>query len=769
MFRNTGLELSPRAASAPFCGLRASYLAGSIGLLFSFTGSAALAHSGPTSVMLPVTRPVPAPAHGPVSNAGSHLPPSGKTHLFLNTRGASAIFSGARDLDLASSSGQFSASSLGSFSQLTIDVGGKKTVLDMGSNLTGAELVAAAQVLSTGKQTLSLAKDGAASGGSLRLSTTSLSQIDSALGGTLQSLDLPKHVELVDSLSSLSLGGSLVNYGSVLAQAPGGSSISAQSLVNAGGASIISSKGTDLSLQVQNSIANQGTILSGNSLTMTAASITNLADHGRGGVVSAAQDISLNSPSIVNSGMIKSGNGSISFENPNSIIINNAGGTSQALKGNIDVRNASYAGDGDVTITGGNLLSQQLNLNAVNGIVDVGVNQVSGVVNANADCAHINAASGNLQLGNMNVSGDPTYFNETGNVIIKGILPTNGNDLAIAAGGSILSGGGVLDTNAATNGGTLTLVAGADFTTNGASSGQADGFTTLTFTPSNNATNPGQGTVKGGLIDLTGGNGGTAPISGINTGSTGGGNGGNVVLVAYAGSGGKSGTVTLPNSVTIVTGGAKTNKAGFVEVVAGGTSGTTINLGNIDTSAKTTSGSISIVTGTPGVASASIFNGTLVGSFGLDFTAGKPSMSLGTLTAPGASVFLTGGQNVSFSAINTAGIAGTASPGAAGSAGGNGGLALIKCQGNITGGSILTYGGGGGGGASSFTGGGGGNGGSVTLTTNGVIALSGGINAAGGGGGGGGGASDTRVLLLATAAKVATALSLQSPAARALR
>ncbi len=742
MLKASGCKSRIIPAPVPQPGLRQCYLGGTIGLVFSFSGTAALANSGNTT-FAPLVNHIP---HGqnivawPASNIHS-LP--GAPTLRSKTpilNGTALLGNGPGDLNLGSASNKLPAALLGNFNQLTIDVGGKSTVLNVNTSLTDAEYVAAGQVLAGGKQTLVINKEGIASGGSLSLNTNSLSLIDSAMGGTIHSLDVPTHVSVIDDLTNLNLSGALVNYGTVLGQARGGVTISADSILNAGSGTITAGRGTDLTLRAQSSITNYGTMSSGKDLAdFSAASLTNINNSANVGKISTPQNLIIDAAAVTNSGLIRSSNANVQFTNANTITVNNGGGTIEALKGNINVRDASYTGLGGITINGGNLLSQQLNLNAAGGNVDIDANQITGVISGNAACSHIETIQGNLLLGNYDVTGDPTYYNQLGNVVIKGILPTGGNDLAIVAGGSILSDGGVLDTSNQTgNGGTLTLVAGANFTSNGGTTGTNDTSSILTFT---DTANPGNGSKTGGMIDLTGKNGGTAAIGGINTTSANGGNGGNLIMIAYAGSGGKSGTINIPTNVPILTGGAQTQNGGRVYIDTGAGKGACITIGDINTSGTSASGSIFITDVKPTAQGVTIQNGMVSGNFSTVLSSTSGNMSIGSITAPGGAFEEDAALNFHFITINVSGFGGTATAGAIGADGGNGGDVQITASGTVTGGSIFAFGGGGGGGAGGFAGGNGGNGGIVGLSGNTII-LSGGINTAGGGGGGGGGATE---------------------------
>ncbi len=664
-------------------------LGAGLGIAFGFTaGDAASAHNCAfvPATFTPVTHNH-AGATSPLTNW--HQSSSGKSILHTSLTPSPTT----DNLNLSGTSASYSAGLLGSFKTITIDVGGTADVVKMSSKLTDAELVAADQVLSGGSQTLTLNARGAAAGGALNLNSSLLTSLDNALGGSVNSITIPKHVTLDDSVSSLNLTGNLVNFGSLVSQSgtAGGNTINAASISNAGN---ISAAKSDLTLNAA-TINNTGTITSGTNLNLGSGVINNV-----GGTMSAGQAINVNNP-------------------------------------------------GGISITGGNMLSQTLNLNAGSSALNVNGANITGVVNDTAGSAHINATSQNFILGNSNVSGDP-LFSTTGNFTISGnVSPTGGAALAIIAGGNITSGtGAALDTSSTVgNGGALTLVAGANFSINPANGD-------LTIIQSNL---PNGGSATGGTINLAGTAKGGAPITRIDTSSTAG-NGGNVIMVAYAGSGAGSGTVTVPTGVTIDTSSTGGNGGG-VMVVAGAAKGISISLGNINASASAgNAGQITLDTSTPLVTNGGLVitpAGKIIGGINIG-----PSAPLAVLPASvlissiqdngvgAGGVQILTGSTVTFTNIDTSGVGGAAgTAGAGGAGGGNGGNVSILAQGSITGNNLLTFGGGGGGGGGGSmaaqkggAGGGGGNAGTITLETfTGNITLNGEANASGGSGGGGGG------------------------------
>jgi hypothetical protein len=657
---------------------------------------------------------------------------SGLWHaLNLHLNGAAGSSTSSSDsLNLGSASQLFSARALGNFSSLTVDIGGKSKVIGVNSMLTAAELAAAAEVLdpSVGKQTIVINSAGIASGGSLILDKAALATIDGALGGSIDSLTVPKHITLADQLTSFNLSGTLTNAGTILAQ--GGTAGGAFSSTNSG-----ASAGPVTQTISASSINNSGTISAaakGEGLTLASSGLTN------SGLIKTDGNLIINVPNVSNSGTVRSAAGDVNFTSSEALTLNNTGGTVQAA-GNINFRDGSYAGGNPIAITGGNLLSQQLNLNAGTGVVQVSGANVSGVVNTNAGVAQVFTDSANLRVGNSDVSGDPLFVNQ-GNIIIEGnqIGPQNGANLSFVAGGNILSGGGTLDTSSAGgSGGQLNLIAGADFTV----STQSNQLTIADLHG---------GSSTGGFIDLTGKNGGTAPITGITTAATGPDatqlySGGAVTMVAFAGSTKGTGTVSIPSSVTINASGADTSSGGNVTIIAGAAGGNAISIGGINASggqnlsqSSNNGAVITLASAMPVISSGT----TVSSSTGLSAPIGMNAtlagnIVTGNLQSSSGTVNISTLGNLSFGTIDVSGYGGNTTS----QVGSVGGYVNVSAT-NITGNNVYAYGGGGAGGASDqngFSGGAGGTASLLTLTATGSVALTGQINVSGGGGGGGGG------------------------------
>ncbi len=190
-----------------------------------------------------------------------------------------------------------------------------------------------------------VAGSGAASGGTVNLNSSLLNGLDNSVGGSIGSLTISHGVKVVDSLNSLSISGSLDNYGSILtASSTKGATdtISAGTILNASGGAIGSYSGgggglfaADPSLTAANSIANNGAITSAGNLTISAPVVNNIAGHNPGAsqtpVMTAAQNVNISTQNLNNSGLISALNGNVNVASSTSLNVANAGGTIQGL------------------------------------------------------------------------------------------------------------------------------------------------------------------------------------------------------------------------------------------------------------------------------------------------------------------------------------------------------------------------------------------------------------------------------------------------------
>ncbi len=604
------------------------------------------------------------------------------------------------NLDLTSTVAVAAPRHLANTNPVNIVVGGNTQTITSSSQLTPAERLAVFQVMRTGQQSIQVGAQGNAVGGSFT--------IGSRLSQHISNLVIPAGVTAIDNASqssTLNLTGNLTNAGNlyVLSTNPAVTSatISAANINNLQGAllsTILPTGGLpgffsaltnlNLSLNAVNNIVNVGRILSAGNLTATAGgSITNTT----AAVMRAVNSVNLISQigTFVNAGSVVSQTGNLNFSTGQLVrdmTINNLGGTLQALNGAINFRDSSFSALSNLSITGGDFLSKELNLNSGQGTVDVAAGNITGLVNLTAGCAHVLAETPDLRFGSLDVSGDPTYYNPTGSITLS-LAPaaTNGQDLAFIAAQDVIIQSGTIDTTQASgNAGNLTIVAGALFG-DPTTGGQVDGDITTTVSITG-------GSATGGAIVLTG----TSPAS-INTQGTGtSSNGGNVTLVAFSGTPAGSlytpGTITVPNAVN--TGGSGTGSNGNVLILAGCTGGTAITTGAINTTGGAAgTGTVNIQNTTPTFSPAgmTITNGVVTGAFHTAPNSQLGSISTGSITTTGANVNLLGGSysiaNPSSDSITTTSIAL------------DGGSVLIFAPNGITTGAIYTSSTGGNGGS----------------------------------------------------------------------
>jgi YVTN family beta-propeller protein len=463
-------------------------------------------------------------------------------------------------MDLSSTQASVAASGAG-----TIASGRHTLDVQTGQMLTPAQALALTQVLQTGQQSLVLSNLGNAVGGSVHLSASATE--------SLSSLVIPRGVTVngdFTNASAMNLSGNLQNHGTLNAYSNNpdfnAAALNANNIFNYRSGTI--STGTnisDLLLNATQDIVNAGMISSSGNLSLVAGnSIVNSSGSSTAAILQAANNLTLVSNNITNTGLVNAlaGNINLQTQNLNNMLVNNMGGTMQASAGSINVRDAAFSAKAHTDLMGGDWLSQSLNINSGTGIVKMNTGDITGQINVNAGEAHILADTANLNLGNINLSGDPTFFNTTGDVTISGSINFDGENLAIVAMRSILStvASGTITTNSTTgNGGNITLVAGASFTSSGAQnvqpSGPGDTTSLLTIKG---------GSATGGKIDLTG-------ITSVNSSSTVG-SGGDVTMVAFAGKGTTAvaggGKIIMPTTSTIDTSGASGQTNGDITIIS---------------------------------------------------------------------------------------------------------------------------------------------------------------------------------------------------------
>ena len=428
--------------------------------------------------------------------------------------------------------------------------------------------------------------------------------------------------------SSINLSGNIVNSGSLFAISSNPqvttASFSALNITNqqgalfssvlpTGGFAGITSNVSQLNLvltAIQN-VVNAGSIMSSGNLSVSAGgSIVNALPTGINGpspIMQAmgAMNLAAQSGSIANAGLISSmtSNININAQLMNSLMVNNAGGRLEAISGQINIGNMlADTIKNNTSVLGGDLISRELNLFSGTGVATIAANNIEGLINISAGEAYVTSATPNLNLGSIQLTGDPAFYNTLGNVVINNPLVFSGQALAIVANGDILTApgvGAISTASGAGDGGAITLVAGAEFTATALIPPPAPGQVAPPIPDANDAnirltiTGPAlSGT--GGKIDL----GGVDPITSFDSSSSTAA-GGNVTLIAYAGTTPGSGTINLPAAVTLTTGGVTSN--GNVAIIAGANSGTPVTIGPINASGAATGGSVSITYAQPAI------------------------------------------------------------------------------------------------------------------------------------------------------------------------
>jgi hypothetical protein len=512
-------------------------------------------------------------------------------------------------LDLASSSQNVTVGSGQLSSPAVIKVGGSPKVVNAGDVLTAAEFTALTQVVNSGSQRLVVDVAGRATAGSFVVN-----ELPQALAG----MTIPSAVTAIHDFGTtggaLNFTGNLINAGKFFAVSTNAAtttaSISAVNILNQQNgllSTVLPSEGLpdfqqaiaglNLSLSAVNDITNAGTISSSGSLTATAGgSIANALPGGVTGnqpIMQAVGDLNLHTANLVNAGLLDSTGANVNIANQtiSNLLINNTGGIIQAPNGNINV--GEVLNTTNAKLRGGDWFSSQLNVNT-GGKASIYIGQVSGLVNVSAKELQIAAATEALRLGQICLEGDPTFYNSAGSIFLNSgfNLTTNGAPIAIVAQRNIYVNGATpinIDTSSPTGGGSVFMLAGAEFTVTpddlSASPDSGDSMHTLTITGRS---------LDGGEIDLTSGPG----LGTINTrGTSGDVSGGDVYIWAWNGLGVNSGRVFLPSASSITTGGSGSGANGLVFINAAYNTPLDVGLtvGSIDTTGGSALASGSVI------------------------------------------------------------------------------------------------------------------------------------------------------------------------------
>lgn len=479
---------------------------------------------------------------------------------------------------------------------VNVTTGARTRALTPGSMMTAAETVAVNQILATGQQSILLSRNGAAIGGQLNLSRD--------LSQPVQNMVIPKGVTALGDFSSLSniiFSGNLTNVGNLFAYSSSTNSVatfSANNIANDRGAlissilprSLASSLGTprqslDLSLVAYESIINHGTMESSGSLSLAANNIVNGSTLNGIASLQAANGINLVSPNITNSGNITAlaQNINVNSATAANLAFNNTGGTLSALAGDINFRNPAFTEKFDISLSGGNIYSRELNLHSGCGTVSASIGDVSSKVNVMAGQAYITANNDVLNLGNLKLSDDPIFYNIGGSLHLSGDITTSGNFLALIAKQDIIHTSGIIDTSSSTGGGKIIMVAGWQNKPLGSSAQRSNANNADLFFIGPSST--------GGRVDLTG----TTILNA--SGTSGDASGGSIEITAFAGTNQNSGTVIIPCSIDL--GGSGDGQNGSLHIIAGAPGGITIQVGNINAIGGSGAGTITLDSATP--------------------------------------------------------------------------------------------------------------------------------------------------------------------------
>lgn len=450
-----------------------------------------------------------------------------------------------------------------------INIAGNQQAVSPNQMLTAAEHVALSQVLTSGQQALTLNALGAAVAGSFNLT--------SAMSQNINNFVIPSGVSAVQDVSNiahLALSGNFVNSGQYQLISSNSqitsALIQATNIQNNVGAVLATFNNISLTLSAVNNIVNAGTITSSSNLTLYAGgSITNMPQ----AVMQAMTNLNMQTNSVVNQGILSSITSNINIASlmANNLTLANAGEL-RALAGSINIGNELLTNTINTSITGGKFTSKELNIYSGFGTVSVSVDEILGLTNISANEAHITARGGTLEVGKMNLSGNPTIFNTNGNVSLHDDLVLHGQDLAIMASGDVLAAGITkIDTSSDNaNGGKILIIAGANFQ-------QTDTEQFIVHGPSE----------SGGSINLNA----DSPVVTIATKSQSN-DGGNVTLAAFAGSKIGSGTINLSEQSNLDVG-TTAGLAGDVHIFADGAGDESIRLGSINT--QSLSGSSGVI------------------------------------------------------------------------------------------------------------------------------------------------------------------------------
>ncbi len=477
---------------------------------------------------------------------------------------------------------------------VTIETGGVQKTFTAGSKVTAAEYIACKQMLVLGKQTVNLDASGRAVGGEVDLSALT------SHGDRMKVDDLfiPTNLTAfgdVSRHSTFQVTGDLTNAGSLYVYSSGKNGkgfFKADNITNEDGALISSNLSdatanahggsqspVDLDFVADHTFTNHGLIESSGELNITAGDVINTSINASKPIIKAAGNLNISAPHLVNNGLLQSTNASVQIDAPvgSELVVQNQGGVISALNGSIALRTPGYNEAFNTTLTGGDLLSKTFDVNAGKGTADIKVNELTGQINESGLASHVEASTEILNLGKICLTGDPTYKNNAGSIILNG-------DITVGEALTIISSKDIYNTTALTitagtagKGFPITLVAGAEILSNG---------TDTSNLPSGNGgvatTISGKSSATGGNINLSTLGGGAVTINARGTDAKANSNGADITMVAYANAANENGRVTLTGS-SVNSGGRGTGTNGNVTILAGGADNSALGLRAVQT------------------------------------------------------------------------------------------------------------------------------------------------------------------------------------------
>lgn len=573
------------------------------------------------------------------------------------------------DLDLSSAQRniQLGSKMFDGLSSVSINVNGTNQTFSAGDHVTAAEYVAVQQMLTQNQQSLNVGAEGTATGGTFNLNQPNGTRINNLL--------VPQNVSAVSNFSSnrsVNLSGDLTNLGSIYGLSTSNrvrsGVISADDINNSGtistdltGSAFASQRGlvkqVDLTVVAEHDFNNSGTISSSGALNV--ASVSGAVSNS-GSIAANQGDLNVftGSGALNNSGTISAANGDLNIATTTlatDLVINGTAGTFSALRGDINVRDQFYTDLNNTTILGGIYSSKNLNVTGGGGTITTYVDKIDGELNTTGLAAHVTTNDGTLVLGDNCLTGDPTFANAAGDIIINGAVIAR-EDITILASGNIIATGNAFISTANSTGATatpntnVTLVAGAVITLAGG------GVSTPSIPTPGNALPTG----ATATVTFTGGTGGNIDFSGskylgylIDTSSNlsgnGGGsnqqvNGGNVILTAFS-TNTDNGFIIFPEARPSINTSSTFGNSGDVTIIGGNSAASAkspaIKLGTIKTAVDpvkgNNSGDVLIMTAQPETVGANVvFN-----SAGA-ITAGNFETNPANLSPTGSSILFTG-------------------------------------------------------------------------------------------------------------------------------